>query len=90
MTAMTTTALPASAWTAIYTASGAVTITLQNQTPASAIRVRIDPSASIGDALTAAADIMQPFEVRSLTLATGDKVFGCPVQATPGSVNVRA
>jgi len=90
MTAMTTTALPSGQWTLLYTASGDITITLQNQTPASSIKVRIGASAATTDALTSAADVVQPYEVRALTLANGDKVIAAPVQAIAGAVNIRA
>lgn len=91
MTAMTTTSLPAGAWTSLYTAAGAVTITLQNQSPASDLMIRIATGATTGDALTAAADVLRPFEHRSATLANGDVVMARPVQTDmPGKINIRA
>lgn len=92
MTDMTTTSLPVGSWTLLYTAAGAVTVTLQNLSKASEIAVRVGASAVVGDALTAAADIMQPMAHRDFVLATGDKIFARPVSADngPGRVNVRA
>jgi len=92
MTTMTTTSLPAGQWTLIYTASGAVTVTVQSLTPASDLRIRIGGAVDASaDALTAAADILRPFEHRPVTLVAGDKVIACPLQSTiTGSINVRA
>lgn len=91
MTAMTTTPLPVNAWTSLYTAAGAVTITVQNLSKATEIRLRIASGATTGDAATAAADVLQPMERGSFTLATGDVVMARPVSdSTPGSINIRA
>lgn len=91
MTAMTTTPLPVNAWTSLYTAAGEVTITVQNLSKATEIRLRIASGARGDDAATAAADVLQPMERGSFTLATGDVVMARPVSdSTPGSINIRA
>lgn len=91
MTDMTTTSLPVGQWTLIYTAAGAVTLTAQNLSKASEIKLRIGSTVGIGDALTAAADVLQPMERASITLATGDKIMARPVSDNgPGSINLRA
>lgn len=92
MTTMTTTSLPAGQWTLLYTAAGAVTVTVQSLTPASDLRLRIGSAVDASaDALTAAADILRPFEHREVTLAILDKIIACPMQSTlTGSINVRA
>lgn len=90
MSTMTTTDVPAGEWTVIYTAAGTVTIAVQNQTPSSTLKIRVDASASTGDATTAPHDVLQPFQIVSYALASGDVVMACPTQATPGRVNVKA
>lgn len=92
MTDMTTTALPAGSWTLVYTAAGAVTITMQNTTPSCDLLVRIGTAAVVGDPLTSAADRLHPFEHRSgVVLASGDKVFARPEASDrAGSINIRA
>lgn len=90
MTAMTTTALPAGEWTDVYTAAGAITITLQNLS-ACDVKLRIGASVATSDALTAAHDMIFPREIRSIVLATGDKIIACPINdSIAGKVNVRA
>lgn len=90
MTDMTTTSLPVSQWTLLYTAAGAVTITLQNR-GAVDLRLRIGAAAVVGDALSAAHDTIYQREIRSITLAAADKVFAAPDNdSTPGKVNIRA
>ena len=91
MTAMTTTALPAGVWTSLYTASVPITITLQNVGVA-VLRVRIGITVTTGDALTAAYDVLQPGELRSVTLVMSDVVMAAvnDAFATTGKINVRA
>lgn len=80
-TTMTQTALPAGQWTQIL-AAGPTSVTVQNLTPGSDLKIRIGTSVSTGDALSAAADILRPFEHRTLTIAATDSILASPV--TPG------
>ena len=87
-TTMVQTALPAGVWTQIL-AAGPTSATVQNLSPGSDLK--IGSSVSTGDALSAAADVLRPFEHRSLTIAATDSILATPV--TPGMsglVNVRS
>jgi len=87
---MVQTALPAGVWTQIL-AAGPTSATVQNLSPGSDLKIRIGSSVSTGDALSAAADVLRPFEHRSLTIAATDSILATPV--TPGMsglVNVRS
>lgn len=90
---MTTTNCPAATWTLIYTASGAVTVSIQNQDAISDVLIRIGTGVATSDSVAppAAADYLRPFDWRSYTLATGEKILACPVSTlqTPANVNVR-
>ena len=79
MTAHTAVSAALDAWTLAYTASGAVTVALQHVGPQGELLVRIGSSATTGDAATAPAEYMFPREVRSFTLANGDKIYVRPV-----------
>lgn len=85
-TAMTKTACPNSAWTLCFTA-GATSLRVQNVSNVPML-VRIGGSVAISDALTAAADILQPYESRPYTLVASDKILGCPIGLIDGALNV--
>jgi hypothetical protein len=87
----TTTAVTAAAgaWTLAYTAAGTVSGIVQPVQGRFHIMMRIGASAVIGDALTAAAELVTAGEARQVTLASGDKVFVRPVGDEAVSVIVR-
>ncbi len=75
------TAAAGAAWTLAYTASGTVTIGLQNRHTNSNVLVRVGASAAVGDSPDAAAMLLFPNEYRPLSIVSGDKVF---VRSTSG------
>ncbi len=75
---MSSIAVAADAWTAIYAAESGVTIGLQNVSEHDNMLVRFDANAADTDDATAPADILAPHEYRTYALVSGDKVFGRP------------
>jgi hypothetical protein len=78
--AMTSVALAADAWTSILSASGTQTIGLQN-IAGHTVLIRVDATATSGDAAAAPADVLNPGEYRTYAVIDGDKVFGRPTTA---------
>jgi hypothetical protein len=79
---MSTVSCPTGQWTVAVASATAGTITLQNRSVSSNLLVRIDGAAVIGDADSAAADIMYPNEFRTYTVKAADVVMLRPSQAT--------
>lgn len=79
---MTTTAALVTAdageWTLAYTAAAPITIAIQNRSKSLDLLVRIGALTTTSDTLDAAAESMHPGEVRSITLAIGDKIHVRP------------
>lgn len=98
MATMTKTAVNVGAWTVVYTAAGAITITLQNLDGATPMKVRIGTAVVVGDSLEAAADVLLPLDLRAYTLAISEVVMVQPVRSSSSiavgpataAVNVRA
>lgn len=92
MTTMTSVAAPAGEWTLAYTSAADNTdIGIANNSPGVLLRVRIDASATVGDAETAGHVVVQALELRSFgSLANGDKVLVRPVGASDGLLTVWA
>ena len=78
--AVVTTSLAAAAgeWTAVYTASGTVTLYLQNRSTSLGLLVRVNASGNVSDGLDEAAEVMNPGESRAFPVVSGDKVFARP------------
>ena len=88
----TTTAVSAAAgdaWTLAYTAAAAVTIALQCRSSGGDLLVRIGSATATTDAPGAAAEVLYPRELRSITLASGDKVHVRPSGPDAVAVTVR-
>ncbi len=78
-TAMSKVNVPADTWTLGYSAADSVTVYLQNTSQNGAMLVRVDATASSGDAATAPADILNAYDARSYALVSGDKMFLRPL-----------
>jgi hypothetical protein len=79
--AVVTTSVTAAAdgtWTAVYTAAAGVTLYLQNRSSSLGLLVRVDASGATSDALTAAAENLNPGESRAFPIVSGDKVWARP------------
>lgn len=85
MTAMTNVAVPVDEWTLAYTASGSVTLGIQNRGSGDML-VRIGTTAATTDDAGAAADVLMPGETRSYPLINTDKVILRPLRATSGAL----
>jgi hypothetical protein len=61
-------------WVSVYSTAAAATLTLQN-VGGQAMRIRIDANAATSDAANSAALVLNAWEVRTYTVASGDKVM---------------
>lgn len=90
MTTMTSVAAPAGEWTLAYTSAADNTdIGIANNSPGVLLRVRIDASATVGDAETAGHVVVQALELRSFSgLSNGDKVLVMPIGTADGKLTL--
>lgn len=72
------TAAAGATWTLAYTASGTVTLYVQNRSTSLDLLVRIGASTATSDSADAPADLMMPNEVRAFPLVSGEKVHVRP------------
>lgn len=75
MSSTTKVAVPAGEWTVAYTASGTVSITIQNLSRAIALRMRIGTAVTTGDSLDDPYMLLNPGDRIGLALINTDKVL---------------
>lgn len=85
MSTMTNVSCNANVWTLAYTAAADVNVSVQGLHPGSRIRVRVDATASTGDAATAGHMIVNPMQMAAFFVKNGDKMLLMPIvgDATP-------